>query len=167
MYIKWEPDMLAAAQDFASNNTVFMREFASAWNKIMIIDRFDGPTGKATPKEKERKKKRKGRWPQERVSTDIRMCLIRLPVLFFLCFSSCSFHSFLLSFFIFSFLGQTGNLCVSSAARPSMHMQSKSSSFSDNTGAVAAVAVVATIVVVLLGVLIKRVLVHKKIYNEF
>jgi catalase (peroxidase I) len=43
--IKWDTTYLAIAQDFAADNDMFLMEFASAWTKVMNIDRFDGPTG--------------------------------------------------------------------------------------------------------------------------
>jgi len=43
--LKWDASFLAIAQDFASDNSLFLQEFASAWTKLMNIDRFDGPTG--------------------------------------------------------------------------------------------------------------------------
>jgi hypothetical protein len=40
-----EPSFLAAAQDFAADEDVFLEEFAAAWTKVMNADRFDGPAG--------------------------------------------------------------------------------------------------------------------------
>jgi catalase (peroxidase I) len=43
--IRWDTTYEAIAQDFAADNNMFLMEFASAWTKVMNIDRFDGPTG--------------------------------------------------------------------------------------------------------------------------
>uniref|UniRef100_A0A6B2KZL8 Plant heme peroxidase family profile domain-containing protein n=1 Tax=Arcella intermedia TaxID=1963864 RepID=A0A6B2KZL8_9EUKA len=43
--IRWDDTFLAIAQDFASDQSMFVREFLSAWVKMMNADRFDGPTG--------------------------------------------------------------------------------------------------------------------------
>merc|ERR1719192_856611 len=40
-----EPQFLTAAQDFASDNDMFLDEFAAAWTKVMNADRFSGPAG--------------------------------------------------------------------------------------------------------------------------
>merc|ERR1711881_689502 len=40
-----EPTFAAAAQDFATDNDLFLDEFAHAWTKVMNADRFDGPAG--------------------------------------------------------------------------------------------------------------------------
>lgn len=40
-----DPETLAIAQKFASDNVLFLDTLVSAWTKIMIADRFDGPTG--------------------------------------------------------------------------------------------------------------------------
>lgn len=42
--LKWDDTYLAISQDFASDNEVFLKEFKSAWVKLMNLDRFDGPT---------------------------------------------------------------------------------------------------------------------------
>jgi len=41
----WDPEYLAIVQEYASNNTLFLEEFANAWTTLVNIDRFDGPTG--------------------------------------------------------------------------------------------------------------------------
>lgn len=41
----YDPETLDAAQAFAADNDVFLKEFAAAWTKMMNADRFDGPTG--------------------------------------------------------------------------------------------------------------------------
>lgn len=43
--IKYNTTWLADVQDFASDNNYFLTTFASAWNKLMVADRFMGPTG--------------------------------------------------------------------------------------------------------------------------
>eukprot|EP00198_Chlamydomonas_reinhardtii_P000393 XP_001689728.1 catalase/peroxidase [Chlamydomonas reinhardtii] len=43
--IKWDAEMLAIAQEFASDNTAFLQTFAAAWTRLMNADRFDGPDG--------------------------------------------------------------------------------------------------------------------------
>jgi catalase (peroxidase I) len=42
--LKWEPSLRTIAEQFASNNTLFLMEFAWAWNKLVTLDRFKGPT---------------------------------------------------------------------------------------------------------------------------
>jgi catalase (peroxidase I) len=41
--LRWDANTLAIAQDFASDNTLFLSTFATAWTKVVNIDRFDGP----------------------------------------------------------------------------------------------------------------------------
>jgi catalase (peroxidase I) len=41
----WDAEYLAIVQEYASNNTLFLQDFASTWTTLMNIDRFDGPTG--------------------------------------------------------------------------------------------------------------------------
>ena len=36
-----DPELLAIAEDFVSDNAAFLREFSSAWTKLMNADRFD------------------------------------------------------------------------------------------------------------------------------
>uniref|UniRef100_A0A7S3Z0B0 Plant heme peroxidase family profile domain-containing protein n=1 Tax=Lotharella globosa TaxID=91324 RepID=A0A7S3Z0B0_9EUKA len=43
LIVRWDPEMLMAAQEFASDNATFRKEFASAWTQVMNADRFDGP----------------------------------------------------------------------------------------------------------------------------
>uniref|UniRef100_A0A7S3ZIM4 Plant heme peroxidase family profile domain-containing protein n=1 Tax=Lotharella globosa TaxID=91324 RepID=A0A7S3ZIM4_9EUKA len=43
LVIRWDPEMLTAAQDFASDNQLFLAEFRAAWTRLMNADRFDGP----------------------------------------------------------------------------------------------------------------------------
>jgi len=43
--LRWEPSLYDLAEQYASNNTLFLHDFAWAWNKLMTIDRFDGPQG--------------------------------------------------------------------------------------------------------------------------
>jgi len=43
--LKWDSTYLAIAQEYASDNTLFLKEFRSAWTHLMNKDRFDGPTG--------------------------------------------------------------------------------------------------------------------------
>ncbi|KAG2448406.1 hypothetical protein HYH02_006298 [Chlamydomonas schloesseri] len=43
--IKWDAEMLAIAQEFATDNKAFLQTFASAWSGLMNADRFDGPDG--------------------------------------------------------------------------------------------------------------------------
>jgi len=44
LMIKYDPELLAIAQEFASSNKSFLEAFAYAWRKLVISDRFDGPT---------------------------------------------------------------------------------------------------------------------------
>ena len=39
------PCLPPTPQDFASDNNYFLTTFASAWTKLMVADRFMGPTG--------------------------------------------------------------------------------------------------------------------------
>lgn len=45
LLITYDPEFATAAQDFASDNDMFLEEFAAAWTKVMNADRYDGPTG--------------------------------------------------------------------------------------------------------------------------
>uniref|UniRef100_A0A7S3YPL2 Plant heme peroxidase family profile domain-containing protein n=1 Tax=Lotharella globosa TaxID=91324 RepID=A0A7S3YPL2_9EUKA len=45
LMIKWDAELMAAAQEFASNNTLFLEEFRQAWTQVVHADRFDGPAG--------------------------------------------------------------------------------------------------------------------------
>jgi len=45
----YAPNYQAVIQMYAANNTLFLQDFASAWIKLMTIDRFDGPTGNLCP----------------------------------------------------------------------------------------------------------------------
>ena len=36
-----DPELLAIAEDFVSDNAAFLREFSAAWTKLMNADRFD------------------------------------------------------------------------------------------------------------------------------
>lgn len=48
--LRFDPEFSAAAQDYASDNELFLRDFAAAWTRIMNADRFDGPTGNVCDK---------------------------------------------------------------------------------------------------------------------
>ncbi len=41
--LREDATLLAIAQDFATDNDVFLKEFAAAWTKVMNADRFSGP----------------------------------------------------------------------------------------------------------------------------
>jgi catalase (peroxidase I) len=41
--LKWEPSLFTIAEQYAENNTLFLMEFAWAWNKLVTLDRFKGP----------------------------------------------------------------------------------------------------------------------------
>lgn len=43
--LRFTPGFAAVAQDFASDNNLFLQEFSAAWTRMMNADRFDGPTG--------------------------------------------------------------------------------------------------------------------------
>jgi catalase-peroxidase len=45
LLLRDDAEYLALAQDYASDNALFVRSFASAWTKVMNADRYDGPTG--------------------------------------------------------------------------------------------------------------------------
>jgi catalase/peroxidase HPI len=42
---KYNAELLAISQDYASDNQLFLNNFASAWTKLANADRFDGPFG--------------------------------------------------------------------------------------------------------------------------
>merc|ERR1711916_342726 len=41
--IRYDAELQAIAQEYASNNDLFLEHFAFAWTKLMNIDRFLGP----------------------------------------------------------------------------------------------------------------------------
>ena len=41
----YDPELQSIAQEYASDNELFMSQFTMAWEKLAIIDRFDGPYG--------------------------------------------------------------------------------------------------------------------------
>ena len=43
MNLVYKSEFRAVIEDLASNNTLFLESFVSAWNKLMSLDRFDGP----------------------------------------------------------------------------------------------------------------------------
>jgi len=43
--LRWEPSLFSIAEQYANNNTLFLTDFAWAWNKMMTIDRFKGSNG--------------------------------------------------------------------------------------------------------------------------
>jgi catalase-peroxidase len=45
MAIKDDADLKAAAQQYAADNDLFLKDLTGAWVKVMNNDRFDGPTG--------------------------------------------------------------------------------------------------------------------------
>jgi len=47
LVLKYETDLQAIAQDFASDDSQFLTEFVAAWTKLMNSDRFDGPVHNA------------------------------------------------------------------------------------------------------------------------
>merc|ERR1711871_144536 len=44
LMLSYDPELSVAAHDYASDNALFMKDFISAWTKVMVSDRFDGPT---------------------------------------------------------------------------------------------------------------------------
>ena len=42
---KYDPELEAVAQEFAASNDLFLEQFRLSWEKLSIIDRFDGPYG--------------------------------------------------------------------------------------------------------------------------
>ena len=50
MAVRWHAEFLSPGQEFASDETAFLRAFASAWTKLMNADRFRGPAGSVCPK---------------------------------------------------------------------------------------------------------------------
>jgi len=45
LLLLYDAPLLAIVQEFASDATEFMKQFQSAWAKVMNADRFDGPSG--------------------------------------------------------------------------------------------------------------------------
>lgn len=45
MLLKTTAELLTIAQEYASDNVLFLNDFANAWTKLVNADRFDGPTG--------------------------------------------------------------------------------------------------------------------------
>ena len=43
--VRYDPELLAISQEFASDNNYFVTEFSKAWTKLANADRFDGPLG--------------------------------------------------------------------------------------------------------------------------
>jgi len=43
LLLRWDDELLAAAQEFAEDNQLFVQTFAAAWTKMMNADRFAGP----------------------------------------------------------------------------------------------------------------------------
>merc|ERR1719211_199393 len=41
----FDAELKVIAEEYASDNDLFLRNFASAWTKLANADRFDGPTG--------------------------------------------------------------------------------------------------------------------------
>ena len=45
LMFRFDPELRAIVQDFASDNELFLSEVATTWTKLSNADRFDGPTG--------------------------------------------------------------------------------------------------------------------------
>jgi hypothetical protein len=45
LQLRWEPTLAAIAEEYASDEALFLQEFSDAWVKMMNSDRFDGPAG--------------------------------------------------------------------------------------------------------------------------
>lgn len=45
LVLKVDPEFANVAQEYASDNSLFLTEFSEAWSRMMNVDRFDGPTG--------------------------------------------------------------------------------------------------------------------------
>ena len=45
MLLKWNPEYLAIAEEFAADNGAFLDAFAAAWTKLVNADRFEGASG--------------------------------------------------------------------------------------------------------------------------
>jgi|EP01043_Picozoa_sp_COSAG02_P103217 catalase (peroxidase I) len=45
LQLRWEPTLAVIAEEYASDEALFLQEFSDAWVKLMNIDRFDGPAG--------------------------------------------------------------------------------------------------------------------------
>jgi len=41
--MKWEPALFTIAEQYSNNKTMFLQEFAWAWNKMATADRYKGP----------------------------------------------------------------------------------------------------------------------------
>jgi len=47
LILRWDAAYLAIAQEYASDEDVFLAEFGAAWTKVVNADRFDGPASSA------------------------------------------------------------------------------------------------------------------------
>merc|ERR1719510_1124833 len=45
LLLRYDAELLAVTQDFASDNDNFLQTLKRAWTKMMNADRFDGPVG--------------------------------------------------------------------------------------------------------------------------
>lgn len=45
MLLKIDSELLAVSQEYASDNELFLDDFAVAWTKLVTRDLFDGPAG--------------------------------------------------------------------------------------------------------------------------
>jgi len=48
--LRFDPEFAVIVQEYASDNALFLQDFAAAWTKLMNADRFDGPTGNVCDK---------------------------------------------------------------------------------------------------------------------
>jgi len=46
LLLKYDPELLAVAQSYASDSNLFLKSFRAAWTKLINSDRFGGPAGK-------------------------------------------------------------------------------------------------------------------------
>ena len=45
LQLRWEPTFAVIAEEYASDEALFLQEFSDAWVKLMNNDRFGGPAG--------------------------------------------------------------------------------------------------------------------------
>lgn len=45
LVIKNDPELSVIAREYAEDNSLFIKDFAAAWTKVMNADRFKGPAG--------------------------------------------------------------------------------------------------------------------------
>lgn len=49
LQLKFDAELMAISQNYAADNTLFLKTFTAAWTKLANSDRFNGPTGSLCP----------------------------------------------------------------------------------------------------------------------